>query len=219
MKKFKSTTYREGQRPACPFCKSIQVKKMSTQPKKYPYPTSGMFQDKTEIEYLQFVWNNGYDCKKCGNEFVAIPYHITPLWENPRQETVVVKPTGISSNQDQQITNVYIEPPKKKSGFFIKLLSWLLFIVIAFIVYGALTRDDNKNKTITKEAKPEETQIIDHAPPAQQEDPLKQEFSKDAEEAAHAYIPPVEEKPHKSISDSQDQNDTLSIKTTIRGSN
>lgn len=156
----------------CPYCGSIQVKAMSNQPKKYPRPF-----DPEDFQR----WQRGYDCKKCGNDFI-------------------------------------ITPPKPL-GLFAKLCGYILLAIIVFVVYSALTQDDNKNTISTKEDKPDETQIIDHTPSAQQEDPLKQEFSKEAEEAAHAYIPPIEEKPHKSISDSQDQNDTLSIKTTIRGSN
>ena len=62
-------------------------------------------------------------------------------------------------------------------------------------------------------------------PPTPKDNPLEQEFSKDAEEAAHACIPQLEEQnpqreeqEQKSIADSQDQSETLSIKTTIRES-
>lgn len=66
--------YKEGYQICCPYCGSIQVKAMANQPKKYPFPqTSQNFHSIESLEQLQHVWRNGYDCKKCGNEFVALP--------------------------------------------------------------------------------------------------------------------------------------------------
>lgn len=149
---------------SCPYCGSIQVKAMSNQPKKYPRPS-----DPDALAN----WQKGYDCKKCGNDFVVTP----------------PKPTSI----------------------LVKLLGWALLGVIGFFIYMAVT-SPAKDAASTKNQ--EATQITENAP--QEEDPLKQEFSKEAEEAAHAYIPPTTEPEQKSIADSQDQNDTLSIKTTVR---
>ncbi|MCU4483565.1 hypothetical protein [Acinetobacter ursingii] len=198
----KATSFKDGERPACPYCKSIQVKAMSVQPKKYPYPEHNFLTSRKEIEALREVWHKGYDCKKCGKEFIAIPWTITPLWEDSEKANHINAALSSTST-------------KTKSGFFTKLLGWMLLAVIAFFVYMIIFhKADHSKKSDT-----EPTQAIENAKPTQENDPLKQEFSKEAEEAAHAYIPPIEEKPHKSISDSQDQNDTLSIKTTIRGSN
>lgn len=49
---------------SCPYCGSVQVKAMANQPKKYPRPTDPIA--------LQ-EWQKGYDCKKCGNDFIIIP--------------------------------------------------------------------------------------------------------------------------------------------------
>lgn len=57
-------THQYIDKPNCPYCGSIQVKGMARQPKKYPKPS-----DPTALH----EWQNGYDCKKCGSEFVAEP--------------------------------------------------------------------------------------------------------------------------------------------------
>lgn len=156
----------------CPYCNSVQVKAMANQPKKYPRPTNPA---------LLADWQKGYDCKKCGNDFIVMP---------PK--------------------------PKKPISFFSKLIKYSLIFIIALIVISIFIEanessgDSPKEEAATKAVEPET--IIE---PEIKEDPLDQEFSKEAEEAAHAYIAPVEE-PQKSIADSQDMSDTLSIKTTIR---
>ena len=49
---------------SCPYCGSVQVKAMANQPKKYPRP----------IDPVALAdWQKGYDCKKCGNDFVVAP--------------------------------------------------------------------------------------------------------------------------------------------------
>lgn len=51
-------------KPNCPFCGSVQVKAMARQPKKYPKPA-----DPEDLN----TWQYGFDCKKCGSEFVVDP--------------------------------------------------------------------------------------------------------------------------------------------------
>lgn len=122
----------------CPYCGSVQIKAMSNQPKKYPRPTDPIaLQD----------WQRGYDCKKCGNDFIITP---------PK--------------------------PKKPLGFFGKLIKYSLILIIAFILLVlAIGSDDKGGK---KAEKTSETTSSTS----------KQE----------------------SIANSQNQNDTLSIKTTLR---
>jgi DNA-directed RNA polymerase subunit RPC12/RpoP len=152
-------------RVSCPYCGSVQVKAMSNQPKKYPRPADPI---------ALANWQRGYDCKKCGNDFVVTP---------PK--------------------------PKKPLGFFGKLFKWAFILLIAFMALAYFIGDDKPAKKDTpKEQSSQHEPTISSA-----EDPLDQEFSKEAEEAAHAYIP-LETK--KSIADSQDQSETLSIKTTLR---
>lgn len=122
----------------CPYCGSVQIKAMSNQPKQYPRPTDPIaLQD----------WQRGYDCKKCGNDFIITP---------PK--------------------------PKKPLGFFGKLIKYSLILIIAFILLVlAIGSDDKGGK---KAEKTSETTSSTS----------KQE----------------------SIANSQNQNDTLSIKTTLR---
>lgn len=121
MNNLKSTVYREGEKISCPHCKSIQVKSMANQPKKYPQPKMYWHSNKKEIEALQYVWSNGYDCKKCGNEFLALQWEMRKLWEQDTNTT----------------TPVSTEKPKKKRGFFGGLFSFLfklaLFIIAVII--------------------------------------------------------------------------------------
>lgn len=154
----------------CPYCGSVQVKAMANQPKKYPRPSDpAALQD----------WQRGFDCKKCGNDFVLLP---------PK--------------------------PKKPLGFFGKLVKWFFIIIIALLAIGYFFGDDKpKNKETPKEQK---VQVVDKT---SQPDPSKEEFSKEAEEAAHAYIPQLDKNQPKSIRGSDNQNDTLNIETTIRESN
>lgn len=148
----------------CPYCGSVQVKAMSNQPKKYPRP----------VDPIALAdWQKGYDCKKCGNDFVVRPVE-----------------------------------PKKPVRFFGKLVKWIVILLIALMALAYFLSDETPSK-------PNKEASIKTESPTKNENPHDQEFSKEAEEAAHAYIPPlVENKPNKSISHSQDQNDTLSIKTT-----
>lgn len=172
----------------CPYCGSVQVKAMANQPKKYPRPSDPV---------ALADWQKGYDCKKCGNDFVVM----AP--EPPK--------------------------PKKPVGFFTKLLGWALLAVIGFFVYMVIANPAKDNKIDTANEPDSIDKIINETEsnnsdlkynegdptPVAIEAPNNQEFSKEAEEAAHAYIPPVEEA-QQSIEDSEDQDETLSIKTTLR---
>ena len=151
----------------CPYCGSVQVKAMANQPKKYPRPS-----DPVELKN----WQRGFDCKKCGNDFVVTP--------------------------------------PKPMGFFTKLAGWIILALIALFIYAVAT-DSNEEKKPTKE----ETQTIQKTDKIPEEAPSQQEFSKEAEEAAHAYIPQLDENQPESIRGSNNQSDTLNIKTTIRESN
>lgn len=150
----------------CPFCDSIQVKAMANQPKKYPKPT-----DPAELA----DWQRGYDCKKCGNDFI-------------------------------------VTPPKPKTPLSLlgKLIKYSLIFIIALIVFSIII-DASKSPS---EA-PKEEVAAEVIEPELEEDPLDQEFSQEAEEAAHT---PYFDEP-TSIENSADQNDTLSIKTTLRAEN
>ena len=153
----------------CPYCDSIQVKAMANQPKKYPKPT-----DPAELA----DWQRGYDCKKCGNDFIVVP--------------------------------------PKPLGFFTKLCGWIILGLIALFLYSAFTSPSKDSTSATQEAAPDP--VIEEAAQDEvlgttsEENPLDQEFSQEAEEAAHT---PYFDEP-TSIENSTDQNDTLSIKTTLR---
>ncbi len=153
----------------CPFCDSIQVKAMSNQPKKYPRPT-----DPSELA----DWQKGYDCKKCGNDFIVMP---------PKPKT-----------------------PLSLLGKLIKysLIFIIALIVISFFIEASKSPSETPEEEVAAEVIEPET-IIE---PEIEEDLLDQEFSQEAEEAAHT---PYFDEP-TSIENSADQNDTLSIKTTLR---
>lgn len=120
----KSTTHKDGDRVTCPYCNSVQVKSMANQPKKYPYPNMYWFSNKREVEALRAIRANGYDCKKCGNEFISIPWEIKKSWEQDSP----LQPTNLS----------HTEKPLKKKGFFRTLFSFIfksvLIIVAAIII-------------------------------------------------------------------------------------
>lgn len=134
-------------------------------------------------------WQKGYDCKKCGNDFTVTP----------------PKPIGLF-------------------GLLLRGGFWLI-VVICLIAF--FTRDDKTDKTVNEpdsiekvinetESNNSDLKYNEGDPtPVAIETPNNQEFSREAEEAAHAYTPPVEEA-QKSIENSEDQGETLSIKTTLR---
>ena len=158
----------------CPYCGSVQVKAMANQPKKYPRPVD-------PVELLD--WQRGYDCKRCGNDFVVTP---------PK--------------------------PKKPLGFFGKLIKYSAIFIIALIAFSIFFGALNESGDTEKQETPKE-KSAQSSEPKQDESILSQVFSEDAEKAAHENIPTEEDyKKYESIQNSTDQNDTLSIKTTIRES-
>lgn len=138
----------------CPYCGSVQVKAMSNQPKKYPRPLDPIA--------LQ-EWQKGYDCKKCGNDFI-------------------------------------VRPPKPL-GFFTKLCGWILLIIIGSIIYAAISSPNKNQSSSLKQTESKPVEIQNSRSSIQ--DPFEKES----------------ERKQESIENSTDQNDTLSIKTTIRESN
>lgn len=162
----------------CPYCGSIQVKAMANQPKKYPRPT-----DPTALEN----WQKGYDCKKCGNDFIVAP----------------PKPTSFLSK-------------------IMRIIFWLIVItcVVAFFIRsdepGTVTNEPDAIEQVINEieSKDSDLKYNDGDPtPIAIEEPINQDFSKQAEKAAHSYIPQSEETEQKSIEHSLDLNDTLNFKT------
>ena len=82
------------------------------------------------------------------------------------------------------------------------------------VLYIAMAiANPSKNDTTTAK-EPASEQAKQVSEPKQDESILHEVFSEDAEKAAHENIPTEED--YKSIENSEDQNDTLSIKTTLR---
>lgn len=148
----------------CPYCGSIQIKAMPNQPKKYPRPTD-------PVELVN--WQRGYDCKKCGNDFIVTP---------PK--------------------------PKKPIGLFTKLMSWLLLAVITFFVYMAIVNPAKNNQTETATNEPDSIEQV-----------IGEIGAKNSDLKYNEGDPtPIAIEP-ESIENSANQNDTLSIKTTLRENN
>lgn len=176
----------------CPYCGSIQVKRMPAQPNKYPRPSDPAF---------LLDWQNGYDCKKCGSEFVI----------------------------NQNI------PYKKNSRIFSKLISIIVVFTILYFGYHLFfSKNDlvNNSSNIHQDSTNQQLNVAEQelapmSPEAKQQksdskNPSSEEFSKDAEIAAHSYIPTtedhkrLEQQKQESIANSKDPNQTLHISTTIR---
>lgn len=160
---------------SCPYCGSVQVKAMANQPKKYPRPTDPI---------ALTDWQKGYDCKKCGNDFIYQP------------------------NQ--------VSESRGSFGYFGKFVKYALIIIAALFVLSFFleSQDDLSEKEsadLISAEKPVNQPELE-IPSTLEENPLDQEFTKEAEEAVHT---PYFDEP-KSIKNSEDQNDTLSIKTTLR---
>lgn len=98
---------------------------------------------------------------------------------------------------------------KPKGGCLKWIFKFILYLIIGLIVFGAYIAisDDNPKKDKSK------TSLQENSEP----NPSKDEFTEEAEKAAHEYIPTEEDyKKHESIADSKNQSDTLNITTTIR---
>lgn len=165
---------------SCPYCGSVQVKAMSNQPKKYPRPSDPI---------ALADWQKGYDCKKCGNDFILKPS----------------KSSGCL-------------------GLILRAIFWLIIVISLIIFFRSFNKTENtvvEPDSIEKLINDKESQDSDlkynegDPTPVAIEYPRNEEFSKEAEEAAHAYIPPIEET-QKSIENSSNSDETLSIKTTLR---
>lgn len=125
----RTTTYSPDGKVRCPYCNSVQVKAARNQPKKYPKPkTSWLFvASKEDVNRHADFWQNGYDCKKCGNEFIL---QTTP------QSTPSVKSNSIPSITTAAKT-------KKKGGFLWKLAFWVLLIFAGLVAYGVYDKQHN----------------------------------------------------------------------------
>lgn len=188
-----ATYIERGQSLKCPKCGSRQAKAFKMMPKKFPKPEQALSEMFNSDSYDKrvFRWENSYQCQKCGNEYVA-------LFEDDYQDIL----QGRSPAEAKKAL--------KKKGFFTKLLGWLLLAVIAFFVYAAIV---TPAKDSDKSPEPKKQEVSK----TKNESILHQVFSEDSEKAAHEYIPPETKK--KSIANSSDQNDTLSISTTLREKN
>lgn len=91
--------------------------------------------------------------------------------------------------------------------FFFKLIFGVIIVAIGFAIYLAKFDDTPNNSQSAKQLTESKKSDADD----------KEEFTAEAEKAAHDYIPTEEDyKKHESIADSKDQSDTLNISTTIR---
>ena len=174
-------------RPNCPYCGSTQTR--------YSQQKSDLFQE-------------AHTCNNCGRQF-----------------------------------SVALSNPKKKRGFLSTLILALLggaVICVAIIfIFGRTSHQNSSSPIVEKqtsvadqELKPlsNETVVPDQTvestptPIPTPEPPKQEEFTPQAEQNAHAYTPTAEDykrleqekQNQKSIADSQSQNDTISIKTTLR---
>lgn len=138
----------------CPRCGSIQVKAMVAQPKKYPRPTDPQ---------ALLVWQDGYDCKKCGTEFV------------------------VNRNAPPA------EPPKRGffAGLISLIIKIVLAIIIVLAVLAYLTSKNNETtkpdsiEQVIHEK--EQTSQPDIKIPTVEE--LNETFPVEAEKAAHEEYP------------------------------
>ncbi|MEQ1067265.1 hypothetical protein ABLB96_14965 [Acinetobacter sp. XH1741] len=98
---------------------------------------------------------------------------------------------------------------KPKGGCLKWMFKFILYLIIGLIIFAAYVAitDDHPKKDKAK------TTLQENSKP----NSPKEEFSEEAEKAAHEYIPTEEDyKKHESIADSKNQSDTLHISTTIR---
>lgn len=116
----RTTTYSPDGKVRCPYCNSVQVKRAKNQPKKYPTPS---FLAKTaKTPEFQF-WVNGYDCKKCGNEFI--------LESNPAPSS-----QPLPSTLTSPVVTATPKKVKKKGSFLWKLTFWVMLIFFGLVAWG-----------------------------------------------------------------------------------
>lgn len=149
---------------------------------------------------------DAYSCKNCGNKFVI--------------EREV--------SQEPSYTIGELSQPKRR--IISKVVGFIILLILVGIAYNWISKpkhhkaeqEESSQNVSDQELKPlngNDMQVEEHV--TTPSDETKQEFSKQAEEDAHAYTPTKEdakrfEKEKKGIANSQDMNDTLSIKTTLR---
>jgi len=132
----RTTTYSPDGKVRCPYCNSVQVKRARNQPKKYPTPS---FLAKTaKTPEFQF-WVNGYDCKKCGNEFIleSNPQPVTPPPSQPLPPTIT-----------SPASTAPLARPKKKGGCLGLIIKLIIIAAIALFAYGYFhNRGGSSHKT------------------------------------------------------------------------
>lgn len=173
----------------CPHCGSIQVKRMPAQPNKYPKPT-----EPEDIE----DWQNGYDCKKCGSEFVI---NTTPPKEEGGCFSTVI-------------------------GLIILIAA--LYGGYHFFFSESSPSQEKQEISSEPQTIQEQNNVASQplAPLSETaSDVSSQEFPKESEQAAHEYTPTeedykrLEQEKQESIANSSDPSQTLNMSTTIRHSN
>lgn len=170
----------------CPYCGSIQVKRMPAQPNKYPKPT-----DPEDIE----DWQNGYDCKKCGSEFV-----------------INTAPTKKEGGCLSTVIGLII------------LIAALYGGYKFFSSNGSTSQEkqevSSEPQTIQEQNNVASQPLVPLSETAS--DVSSQEFPKESEQAAHEYTPTeedykrLEQEKQQSIANSSDPSQTLNMSTTIR---
>lgn len=122
----------------CPYCNSIQVKKASHQTRKYPMiKAMGKIQDKEAADFIAKFYQDGYDCKKCGEEFLFKSPH-TSVPSSISNFNPFSTPSPAPTPAPRTST-----PKKKKGGFLWKLAFWVLLIFFGLMAWGWY---ENQNK-------------------------------------------------------------------------
>lgn len=144
----RTTTYSKDGKIRCPYCNSIQVKRARNQPKKYPTPS--FLAKAAKTPEFQF-WQNGYDCKKCGNEFIleSNPQPVTPPPSQPLPPTLT-SPVVTGSPSTPK--------PKKKGGCLGLITKLIIIAAIALFAYGYL---HNRGSSSHKTAKQDKSSSIE----------------------------------------------------------
>ncbi len=157
------------------------------------------------------------------------------------RSTIGIPGSGLSySSYTPHTQNNEIPSEPKKRGFFKTLFIILFWLIIGFLALAFFLSKDKSNSSkpsetetlnvADQELKPlsnetvAPTQTAEPTPIPTPEPPKQEEFTPQAEQNAHAYVPTAEDykrleqekQSQKSIADSQSQDDTISIKTTLR---